>query len=103
MHQKKIDQLSNKGWNEEELKNHYIAMRNGISNDFNWLTMDYSSCYPMEIEKRISMMSRKPEIVVVDHMGLLRSKKIDNSKVEEASQALMELAVQHNIIVFVVV
>ena len=91
-----------KGWSEEELKAHYMAMRNGISDGFHWLTMDYSSCYPAEIEKRISMMSRKPEIVVVDHMGLLRSKKVDNSKVEEASQALMELAVQHNIIVFAV-
>ena len=91
-----------KGWNEDELKDHYKAMRNGIAKDFDWLVMDYSSCYPMEIEKRISMMDIKPEIVIVDHMGLLRSKKIDNSKVEEASQALMELAVQHNIIVFAV-
>ena len=92
----------NKGWNEEELKAHYMAMRNGISEGFNWLTMDYSSCYPMEIEKRLTMLNMKPEIVVIDHMGLLRSKKVDNSKVEEASQALMELAVQHNLIVFAV-
>jgi hypothetical protein len=44
-----------------------------------------------------------PEIVIIDHMGLLRSKKQDNNmKVEEASQALMELAVQQNVIVFAV-
>ncbi len=49
------------------------------------------------------MLPRKPEIVVIDHMGLLRSQKADNNmKVEEASQALMELAVQNNIIVFAV-
>ena len=39
----------------------------------------------------------------MDHLGLLRSKQRDNNmKVEEASQALMELAVQHKIIVFAV-
>ena len=48
-------------------------------------------------------MENKPELVVVDHMGLFRSKKHDhNMKVEEASQALMELAVKHNVIVFTV-
>jgi len=92
-----------KGWTEEELREHYKAMRNGVSDGFNWLTIDYSACYPFEIQKRIAMLPRKPEIVVVDHMGLLRSKKQDNNmKVEEASQALMELAVQHNLIVFAV-
>ena len=36
-------------------------------------------------------------------MGLLRSKQRDNNmKVEEASQALMEIAVKHNVIVFAV-
>ena len=49
------------------------------------------------------MLPRKPEILVVDHMGLFRSKKADNNmKVEEVSQALMEIAVQHNMIVFAV-
>ncbi|HIJ12066.1 TPA: hypothetical protein HA278_08475 [Candidatus Woesearchaeota archaeon] len=91
------------GWNEEQLIEHYKTMRNGIAKDFDWLIMDYSSCYPQELQKRISMLPEKPEIVVVDHMGLLRSKKQDNNmKVEEASQALMELAVQNNIIVFAV-
>ena len=49
------------------------------------------------------MLPIKPEIVVVDHLGLFRSKQRDNNmKVEEASQALMELAVKHNIVVFAV-
>ena len=90
-------------WNEEQLKDHYTKYANGISQNFNWLTVDYSSCYPQEIHKRILMLPNKPEIVVVDHMGLFKSKKNDNNmKVEEVSQALMELAVQNNIIVFVV-
>ena len=91
------------GWSEEEIAEHYKGMRNGITKDFSWLTVDYGSCYPAELQKRISMLPVKPEVVVVDHMGLLRSKQRDNNmKVEEASQGLMELAVQNNIIVFAV-
>jgi len=90
-------------WSEEELIEYYSKYANGISKDFDWLTVDYSSCYPHEINKRIMMLPQKPEIVVVDHMGLFKSKKTDNNmKVEEVSQALMELAVQNNIIVFAV-
>ena len=90
-------------WSEEQLKEYYSKYANGISKDFEWLTVDYSSCYPQELHKRILMLPRKPEIVVVDHMGLFKSQKHDNNmKVEEVSQALMELAVQNNIIVFAV-
>ena len=91
------------GWNDEQLKEHYIQMQEDMANKFNWLTVEYGSCYPSELEKRLSLLATKPEIVVVDHMGLLRSKQKDNNmKVEEASQALMELAVQHKVIVFAV-
>ena len=92
-----------KGWNEDQLREHYSAMRNGISEGFDWLTMDYSACHSQELQKRIQMLPRKPEIVIVDHMGLLRSNQKDNNmKGEEASQGLMELAIQHNIIVIAV-
>ena len=91
------------GWTEEQLKEYYSQYANGISKNFNWLTVDYSSCYPYELHKRIQMLPNKPEIVIIDHMGLLKSKRQDNNmKVEEASQSLMELAVQNNIIVFAV-
>jgi hypothetical protein len=90
-------------WTEEELKDYYSKYANGISEDFDWLTVDYSSCYPQELHKRILMLPKKPEIVVVDHMGLFKSQKHDNNmKVEEVSQSLMELAVHNNIIVFAV-
>ena len=90
-------------WTEEELKNHYLAGKNGMQERFKWLTVDYSACYPNELEKRILMQAVKPEVVIVDHMGLLKSKYEDNNrKVEEASQALMELAVKHNLVVFAV-
>ena len=90
-------------FNDEQLKEHYAQMSQSLTDKFNWLTVEYGSCYPSELEKRLSLLAVKPEIVVVDHLGLLRSKQRDNNmKVEEASQALMELAVQHKVIVFAV-
>jgi KaiC/GvpD/RAD55 family RecA-like ATPase len=90
-------------WSEQELRDHYQEMRNGMDEKFKYLTVDYSAPYANELEKRISMLPIKPEIVIVDHMGLFKSKQRDpNMKVEEASQAMMELAVKHNIIVIAV-
>ena len=90
-------------WSEDQLRQHYQSMQNGMDKRFKWLTVDYSSPYASELEKRISMLPIKPEIVVVDHMGLFKSKQRDpNMKTEEASQAMMELAVKHNVIVFAV-
>ena len=90
-------------WNEEQLRDHYKGLKNGMDERFNWLTVDYSTPYAHEIDKRLSMLAIKPEILVVDHMGLFKSKHRDpNMKIEEASQALMEIAVKHNIIVFTV-
>ena len=95
--------MIHKQWDEKQLAEHYKSFQNGIDKDFDWLTVDYAPCYPVELDKRISMLPNKPEIVVVDHLGLFRSKQKDNNmKVEEASQALMEVAVKHNIIVFAV-
>jgi RecA-family ATPase len=49
------------------------------------------------------MCSVKPEVVIVDHMGLFSSNQSDNNvKLEEVSQSLMELAIQQNVIVFAV-
>ena len=90
-------------WNEKQLVKHYSQFKNGMDDKFKWLTVDYSCPYPYELEKRIMMMAIKPELVIVDHMGLFRSKQRDNNmKVEEVSQALMELAVKHNVVVFAV-
>ena len=95
--------MMEKSWSEEELRTHYRQYANGISQNFDWLTIDYNSCYAHELNKRIMMLPYKPEIIVVDHMGLFRSQKSDNNmKVEEVSQALMELAIQNNVVVFAV-
>ncbi|QDP60830.1 MAG: putative ATP-dependent helicase [Prokaryotic dsDNA virus sp.] len=90
-------------WTHEQLEQHYSQLQNGQEDKFDYLTVDYSSPYPSDIENKISMMENKPELVVVDHMGLFKSKRQDNNmKVEEASQALMELAVKYNVVVFAV-
>ena len=90
------------GMNEDEIVESY---RQGVSvsDKFKWLTIDYNPCRSFELQKRIQMQASKPEIVVVDHMGLFHSAHKDNNmKVEEASQALMELAIQNNVVVFAV-
>ena len=75
-------------WTEDELNSHYRQYVNGVSQNFDWLTVDYNSCYAYELDKRIMMLPRKPEIVIVDHMGLFKTKKHDNNmKVEEVSQS----------------
>jgi len=92
-----------KNWTEEQLAKHYKTFQNGIDKDFEWLTVDYSSPFAQELDKRIAMLPRKPEILAVDHLGLFKSNHRDsNMKAEEASQALLEAAVKHNIIVFAV-
>ena len=65
--------------------------------------VNYSSISARDLEKTILTLPVKPRLVVIDHMGLFQSNLRDpNMKVEEASQAMMELAVKHNLIVFAV-
>ena len=91
------------GWTEEQIAEHYSEYRNGLEDKFDWLTVDYNMGYPQELGKRIQMLPKKPEIVVVDHMGLFKSKLNDpNMRVEEASQALVDVARNNNVIIFVI-
>ena len=91
------------GWSDEELLAKYYHYRNKIKPEFDWLTMDFQSCYPYELQKKLDIMKVQPKIVVIDHIRLLKSKQRDpNVKIEEASQALTELAINNKIIVFVV-
>ena len=91
------------GWDEDQVIEHYKSAKNGMDKRFEWLMTDFATPYASELERRIAILPIKPEIVVVDHMGLFKSKHRDNNmKQEEASQALSELAVKHNLIVFTV-
>ena len=92
-----------KGWTEEELAKNYANSDFRLADKFDWLNVDYQSCFAIELEKRISMLPVKPEIVIIDHMGLLLSKHRDlNLKMEEIAGALTEVAVKHNIVVFAI-
>ena len=91
------------GWTEEQLRDHYSTLKNGQDNKFQWLQVNFSPISARDLEKTILTLPRKPRVVVIDHMGLFQSNLKDpNMKVEEASQAMMELAVKHNLIVFAV-
>ena len=92
-----------KGWTEEELAKNYASSNFSMADKFDWLNVDYQACFAIELEKRISMLPQKPEIVIVDHMGLLLSKHRDlNLKMEEIAGALTEVAIKQNVIVFAV-
>ena len=91
------------GWTEEELAKKYASTDFRIADKFDWLNVDYQSCFAIELEKRISMLPVKPEVVVIDHMGLLLSKHRDlNLKMEEIAGALTDVAVKLNLIVFAI-
>ena len=91
------------GWSEEQLKEHYNSLQNGQDEKFQWLMVNYSPMPAKDLEKTIMTLPTKPRVVVIDHMGLFQSDLRDpNMQVEQASQAMMELAVKHNLIVFAV-
>ena len=91
------------GMSEQEILDYYRNKRNGLHKDFEWLTFDTNNCHPFEIEKRISSLAQKPEIVVVDHMGLLNTNHKDaNMKMEEISEGLRTLAIRQNVVVITV-
>lgn len=92
-----------KGWTEDEIREYYATNMQGISDSFKWLYVDYAPCMALELEKKINMLPIKPEIVVIDHMGLMQSKHRDlNLKMEEIAQALTEVAIRNNIVVFAI-
>ena len=92
-----------KGWSEEEIREYYQQSMNGISDAFKWLYVDYAPCLALELEKKINMLPVKPEVVVVDHIGLMQSKHKDlNLKMEEIAGALTEVAIRNNLVVFAV-
>ena len=92
------------GWDDKQLREYYEKnSAGGMAEKFKWLHTDYRPCYPHELEKRINMLPVKPEVVIIDHMGLMLSKNRDlNMKMEEIAGALTELAIKNNLIVFTI-
>ena len=92
-----------KEWDEKQLREHYRNNASSMVPDFNWVHVDYATCYAVELDKRISMLEVKPEILVIDHIGLLNSKYNDsNMKMDEISGSITALAIRHNIIVIAI-
>ena len=91
------------GWDESKLAEHYRQKGNGMDERFSWLQTDFEPCYASELQKRIDQLAVRPEIVVIDHIGLMKAKGSDsNFRNEEVSHGLMELARRNDIIVFAI-
>mgnify|MGYP003132865336 CR=1 FL=1 len=91
------------GWTKEQVANHYKSSGNGMDERFSWLNSDFENCYAYELQKRIDQLPIRPEMVVIDHIGIMKSKSNDsNFKNEEVSQGLLDLARKNDIIVFAI-
>lgn len=91
------------GWDKDQLASHYRQQGNGMDKRFSWLSTDFEPCYASELQKRIDLLPVRPEIVVIDHIGLMKAKGNDsNFRNEEVSQGLMELARRNDLIVFAI-
>ena len=87
------------GWNEHELKDHYKKGKSGMPS-MEYIKFDYHSCYPWEIKKRLEAMEFEPEVVYIDHCGLMKSRFRDEiSKDKDISEGIMNLANDLNCIV----
>ena len=86
-------------WNEEQMKDHYKAGKNGMP-PMKHIKFDYHSCYPWEIKKRLDAIEFEPEVIYIDHCGLMKSRFRDEiSKDKDISEGIMNLANEVNCIV----
>ena len=86
-------------WNEEQMRDHYKAGKNGMP-PMKHIKFDYHSCYPWEIKKRLEAIEFEPEVIYIDHCGLMKSRFRDEiSKDKDISEGIMNLANDLNCIV----
>ena len=87
------------GWNQETLKNHYRTGKNGIPN-MNHIKFDFEPCFPWEIKKKLDVINFNPEVIFIDHCGLMKSRfKDEISKDKDISESIMNLSKDLNCIV----
>ncbi len=87
------------GWNQETLKNHYRTGKNGIPN-MNHIKFDFEPCFPWEIKKKLDVINFNPEVIFIDHCGLMKSRFRDEiSKDKDISESIMNLSKDLNCIV----
>jgi len=86
-------------WNEEQMKDHYKAGKNGMPK-MEHIRFDYHSCYPWEIKKRLEAIEFEPEVIYIDHCGLMKSRFRDEiSKDKDISEGIMNLANEINCVI----
>jgi len=87
------------GWDQETLKKHYKTGKNGIPN-MTHIKFDFEPCFPWEISKKLDVINFKPEIIFIDHCGLMKSRFRDEiSKDKDISESIMNLSKDLNCIV----
>ena len=87
------------GWNQETLQKHYKTGKNGIPKMTN-IKFDFEPCFPWEIKKKLDVINFKPEIIFIDHCGLMKSRFRDEiSKDKDISESIMNLSKDLNCIV----
>jgi len=61
------------GWNREYLQSHYRAGKNGLPS-LDHIKFDFEPCFPWEIQKKLDVLNFKPEVIFIDHCGLMKSR-----------------------------
>lgn len=70
-----------------------------------WLTMEFGTTYADELVKKVGELPEKPDIVVIDHLHKLKSRKFASSgemSLPEISEHLLSIAQRYNIIVIAI-
>jgi len=91
------------GWEKEDIEANSHKLNGAMYDFLDYIHIDYKNCYVSELSKRISTLPIKPEIVIMDHIGLMMSNNADpNFKNEPITQGLVDLARHHKVIVFAI-
>jgi hypothetical protein len=87
------------GWDQKSLIEHYKTGKNGMPK-MSHIEFEFEPCFPWEIKKKLDVIDFKPEVIFIDHCGLMKSRFRDEmSKDKDISEGIMNLAKDLNCIV----
>ena len=87
------------GWSRDYLQAHYRSGKNGLP-EMDHIKFDFEPCFPWEISKKLDVLNFDPEVIFIDHCGLMKSRFRDEmSKDKDISEGIMNLAKDLNCIV----
>ena len=90
------------GWDQETLINHYKSGKNGMPEMRN-IEFEFEPCFRWEIKKKLDVIDFKPEVIFIDHCGLMKSRFRDEmSKDKDISEGIMNLSKDLNCIVIAI-